>query len=303
MQSLAHCINPLEIHCVDPSLESIQSAKTMWTEMPKHHEINFHRELSELPAVNDVVIVACNSYMRRSIVETLLATKTVKNFVLEKVLFPKLEDYKVVAELITQKGVPTYVNCPRRMYESYQAIKKKIKGKIAFSVYGNNWGLASNTIHFLDLFCYLTGNDQLRLNTAGLDKKILASKREGYFEFSGTIQGSNAKGDCFQISSLQGDDRPLLIIIADEDNLFLIEEGKMVTQHNFADKEIISKMPHIVPYQSDLSHKMVSQILDTGSCALTPFASSADMHVVFIENLITFATRNLGWKENYCPIT
>ena len=44
---------------------------------------------------------------------------------------------------------------------------------------GGDWGIAGNTIHYLDLFYYLTEKNINHFNIIGLEKKIFSSKREG----------------------------------------------------------------------------------------------------------------------------
>ena len=47
-----------------------------------------------------------------------------------------------------------FVNFPRRMVDFYQHINFIFRDEqnITFNVYGGNWGLASNLVHFLDVF-------------------------------------------------------------------------------------------------------------------------------------------------------
>ena len=51
-----------------------------------------------------------------------------------------------------------------------------------------NWGLGCNSIHFVDLFCFLSNTAKIKINRSDLSKKIYKSRRKGYMEFKGLIE-------------------------------------------------------------------------------------------------------------------
>ena len=55
-------------------------------------------------------------------------------------------------------------------------------------VTGNRWNMASNIIHYLDLFHFLNNFKRIKSQEIALDKKIFDSKRKGYKEISGRIK-------------------------------------------------------------------------------------------------------------------
>jgi hypothetical protein len=62
----------------------------------------------------DLAVIATNSDVRRSCVESLLEKSQVKNFLLEKFLFSTPEDYKVVADIrrLDPTAGPTFPGGP-----------------------------------------------------------------------------------------------------------------------------------------------------------------------------------------------
>ena len=120
-------------------------------------KINYVTTIQELSTELDLVIIATGSKPRASIVKSLLTHSSVKYLVLEKVLFPVLAEYDEISNLLKEKQIRCWVNCPRRMYGMYKQIKETIDP--SYPIYmtnaDENWGLCCNAIHMIDLFLYL----------------------------------------------------------------------------------------------------------------------------------------------------
>ena len=58
---------------------------------------------------------------------------------------------------------------------------------MSVDIFGENWGLSCNSLHFIDLICYLTDSNIISINTSGVSDKIMSSKRAGFIEFTGSI--------------------------------------------------------------------------------------------------------------------
>ena len=59
-----------------------------------------------------------------------------------------------------------------------------------------------------------------------------------------------------------------------------------------------------IPFQSQLTHLMVQQILDKNNCDLTSYNNAWNIHIPFIKLLIThLEENNLLEEEKACPIT
>ena len=55
------------------------------------------------------------------------------------------------------------------------------------TVYGNEWGMACNIIHYIDLFSWIDMNKIPKVVLNRLNKKIYKSKRKGFIEFYGNL--------------------------------------------------------------------------------------------------------------------
>ena len=132
----------LVVHVMDITPSSLEMSKTRASEVKHSNELYFHTNIKGLPDNLDLVIVATNANVRATVTKSLLGSKKVKNLVLEKVLFQKIEDYDSILKLTESKGTKTWVNHPRRYQTLYKELKPKLTqiDQIDFNVYGQNWG-------------------------------------------------------------------------------------------------------------------------------------------------------------------
>ncbi|MEI6522753.1 MAG: Gfo/Idh/MocA family oxidoreductase [Bacteroidota bacterium] len=293
LQALAN-VKFIDIQVFDTSETALETAKSRFAEVNSSFSgnITFHTSVSELKKEIELIIIATGSKFRNKIIENIVEASDVKYFILEKFLFTKASHYKTITDIFKTKNCTAWVNCPRRLIDYYQLIKKELSGNIHFSVTGNSWGLGCNGIHFLDFFSYLTNTAQIRLNNSLLDKQIIESKRQGYDEFTGTITGS-ANGSSFTITSYKENISPLLITIQNNDFRYIILEGntskviKSSREKNWATEEI----SFTIPFQSQLTNLVVDDILNTGKCNLTTFEESSELHLNYLELLIDFTRK------------
>lgn len=96
LQGLARIEEPLEIYIVDPHEQSLKVSNKRFQEIPNHNNKTLHllTNVQELPLNIDFVVLATNSKQRLHVLKELLKQSTVKYLVLEKFLFPYVEEYK-----------------------------------------------------------------------------------------------------------------------------------------------------------------------------------------------------------------
>lgn len=136
----------------------------------------------------DLVIISTNSTERFSLFLELVKKNNVKNIIFEKFVFFKKEQFMKTFEVLKKKKINVWVNCLRREISIFHKIKRKIKGDFVLTYKSKNWGLGCNSIHFVDLFCFLSNTAKIKINRSDLSKKIYKSRRKGYMEFKGLIE-------------------------------------------------------------------------------------------------------------------
>lgn len=307
LQALASLVTPLNINVLDPAKESLELAKSRFEEVNSNFKgtISYCSRMDDLDEDIDIAIVATNSKIRRKIIEDLVSKKNVKYLVLEKFLFMNLDDYDIVERLLKDKGVKTWVNCPRRMYESYRGLRQQIDGPIVFTAEGVNWGMGCNSIHLLDIFAFLTGETELIEGQSFLDKEIISSKRDGYIEFTGSINLYSRKGDLFHISSYKDGERPFSIKIETKSGFWILNDSK--GENRFFGKENNwegSLDIQLSPFQSQLTNIVVDSILNTGACELTDFSESIILHKHLFKIFLNHYNTELNnYNNRECAIT
>ena len=307
LQALSLVKQPLNIWVIDPGTASLETARLRWNEVAENtvHSIRFESDLSVLPSDLFLVVVATSSMVRRKVIESLLQISTMKYLVLEKILFPCLEDYNIVRDKLSQKGVTTWVNCPRRQYPGYIQLKNEIKDvPFVMTVNGSSWGFACNTIHWIDIFSYLSNDHNVQI-TPFLDQHLIKSKREGYLELSGMLTVTNVKGNKLVIQCFDGGDHPLEARIELPGHSYFIEESKQRIKIRESGKDWKSEMAEFpVLRQSQLTNLITEDLIEQGTCQLTSLEESSMLHMPMIEVFLGKINQYNNTPSNkLCPLT
>ncbi|MBU2429846.1 MAG: hypothetical protein KKH99_04055, partial [Proteobacteria bacterium] len=227
--------------------------------------------------------------------------------ILEKVAFQSISDFNSVVELLNKRNIKAWVNCTRRMYPIYKEIKKKLKSqeRISFHVDGKNWNMGCNSIHYIDLFAYLTGTTSISLDESGMDQQIYKSKRDGFVEFGGYLTGRSARGDSISLVDYKAKEGVAIClhIVCDKYEFLIREPDKLILEFNKETGWQMEKSALTVPFQSELTYLAVQQILYEGDCDLTPLKASYALHRPMLEAFNRVIELTGKQINGICPIT
>jgi len=310
LQSLALLDIPLRIDVVDLSETSRNVAQARFEEIKNSNQQASLHYFESIALVEnntyDVALITTDSKPRRAILEELLPKVKIKYLVLEKFLFPRVEDYAVIGDLIDKHGIKAYVNTARRLYKHYQDISNFFvnEAHIHFRVSGSDWGLGCNGIHFVDLFAMLSGSENLQLSTQQVDNTILDSKRRGYIEFTGTLTGVDDRNNSIEITSYYGGTTPVQVEISSKSHRVVVNEKTCEMLISSESTGWATQMSSFKPqFQSELTHIVVKDLIEKGTCQLPTYTESAHLHLVFLNAFLEFINRHSEEKTNICPIT
>lgn len=306
LQGLVRLDSPCEIHVIDPSPASLEVARQRAAEVSAaaHHALHFHQQIEALPPMLDHAVIATAADVRLSVLRALLQGRTVRNILLEKVLFQRQSDYSQAAELLQQAGSRAWVNCPRRVFPIYETLRTFFRDDplVHVDVRGGNWGLGCNSIHFIDIIAYLAGGSVHSLSTALLDEELIDSKRAGFKEFTGTLLGRCGDAS-FSLTAQRGSQAPLLLTLRGGSRSCLIDESAgrafLCDPRDGGWRTVEFKAPML----SELATSVTQRILEDGSSALTPYTESAAYHLPLLQALGAHAARHLDGANDICPIT
>lgn len=307
LQALAAMPTPLKVYVCDPSADSLRQCQQRLEETPgwrTHIQAEFVDAPSRLPAHLDLAIVATNSKHRWDALQRLLDQSEVKFLLLEKFLFPSPDPYRWAAELLGPQQSTTWVNCNRRVWPVYRELQRELAGrKIHYRVSGSQWGLACNSIHFIDQLAFFTGQQNYALDDVQLTL-VDQQKRPGFIDFVGSLRGTTSRGDRFEITSEPQPGRPLEISIQADDIEFYINETehtgwtvKRASQGTRVDREFIN------PYVSETTQIICQDILTHGRCDLPQYRESAALHLPLLEAFLQAYQHETQEEADLCPIT
>lgn len=307
LQGLARVETPLSIHLLDPSEASLALARSRYEEVAgpaSPHSLRLYRDVAQLPGEIEVAISATTASHRLSSLRQALSQSRIRHVLLEKVLFQRLDEYQAAASLLDDAGTRAWVNCARRMFPGYQELKAFFGDEAPFllQVSGGNWGLGCNGIHFCDLFAYLTSSDSLSFDVSGLDQVVHASKRPGFFEFTGTLVARQGA----RLLSLQSREEALprhLVMIRSASKTALVDEVGGVVRLLDEASGTWTEKAFVAPYQSQLTSGFVNDVLAGRPPSLPDFASSSRVHVAFISALLGHFNQVNAQQGDICPIT
>lgn len=301
------------IYALDPSAEALANVAEIVDEEEgfKKHKVQYCQSLDEVDQ-NEIglAIIATNSNHRFQALNDLVKEKKVEYLVLEKFLFPRLGEYEKAKQVLLENNVTAWVNCPRRMFPEFQAMKKHFSGSknASFSAEGNMWGLACNGIHALDLFAYLTDDADFSFSTELLDNEAITSGRSGYVEFTGTIFGTSTKGNFCKITSTGNPVKkmPAVYTISNDKAHFIVHRGyNSHYDYALAEEGWEWKQGKVkTPFQSELTFKIVEQLKNERTTDLAPFDESVILHRSLLKAFIEHSQKlELGFNEDECMIS
>ena len=303
LQGLAKLNKKLEIEIVEPNKLSQKIGKIRLREIKSsdNHKINWFENLEMIKDSSDLAIIATQATNRTILINKLLQ-RNYKKFLIEKVVCQSSKDYQQLLREFKNHNAKGWVNTSRRYFSSYQNIRNRFpkQERLHFSIIGGNLGLGSNAIHYLDLFEWFSNEKQIFLNGDFLSDKLYKNKRGNHLiEFAGTILGTTNSGSTMNITFLPWQNIPLTVEICTKNQCILIDE----TNCNIYDYHNNRKSKFNIDFQSNLTNKIVTDILKFDKCKLPSLEESYFLHKeifrIFLKHLKKIKNKNLI----KCPIT
>lgn len=291
LQALKGVNQPLDIQVIDPSEASLQVAKERYESVPSGqvHHISYSTSFDRTDAT-DVAIVATNSDVRRKALESLFDASDTRLLVVEKLLFNQCIDYAEIESKFAKTRAKVWVNCPMRVMPVYEQIRANIASSpISYRVTGSRFGLVTNAIHYIDHAVHLSGCEKFELDTRGLDRTPIPSKRHGFIELNGTLVALFADGSRCEITCYPTGTAPVVVEIFNEKTRYVVRESEGKLWHACESSQWAwAEQDAHIPYQSQITTEVIESLLSTGDCGLTPFATSSRIHLQLLDPLMEF---------------
>jgi len=301
LQGLVQCSSLLSIWVSDPSDTSLIRAGERWKEAggrESKHSLKLVNSIAILPKKMDLVIVATSADVRADVVETLASSIKIRCWVLEKVLAQSKKDLDRLIQA-TAASEAVWVNMVRRMLPWYQKLAVMIsqQNPTDIRIYGGNWGLACNSVHFLDLGAYFLNETLISIDAKWLKCNWHSSKRAGFFEVNGVLRAKYTENKWATLECIESQEI-MMIEVKTSEGIWQINEsnGEAIAPDG---QSISGRLEN----QSEITARLVESILNTGNCELPGLDHAIALHKPFLNALIEHWNKSQNRVDTILPIT
>ena len=306
LQGILKIKKNFNIYIVDPKNTSLLMLKKRIKEVKyKKYKKNFFflKNQNLLPNEIELAIISTNSDVRKKVILKLIKRTKVKYLIIEKFVFQNFKSFSTVIKSLKKKKIKSWVNCPFRTLRSYRDLKKKIgNNKFRMIVVGGNWGMASNFIHYLDLFSFFAKTYKIKIFKNNLNKKIYDSKRKNFKEIKGKVELISKNKNYLSIED-HNSHEPVNILIKIKNKSFQIFEEKNIIKIFDRKGQFLKKGIFNLPFQSDLTNILVKDILIKKKSNLITLEKSSILHKKIITLIVDHINKSTNTKIINCPIT
>jgi len=299
---------PLTIYVVEPNFEARTMAHQRASEIPISQDIviEWHSNLSQIPHAADLTIVATLAQERPAILERLLLQGH-RRFLIEKIVCQSSAQYRRLISLFKKNGATGWLNITRRYFPVYQqALLVSNQSPVFLSVWAGDFGLASNAIHYFDIFeAMIKGREQITLSGDLLTPQIQANRRgKGLVEFSGTILGRTPKGSLASVTFYPQSQISGVVMITTKSFRAFINEGAGKALVAYEDRGWRwEEQTYQELYTSQLTTEIARTILNEGTCLLPTLEHSYSLHKELFRIFNRHLKKLTGRRPDLCPIT
>jgi hypothetical protein len=302
LQGLTKLASKVRIKVVDPSDASLATAQRRWVEAGgshSPHSVEWASVIEPLCKPLDLVIISTSAFERASLISYVSKSLSPRYWIIEKVLAQSSTEVEII-KIDIAKASGAWINTPRRLTDWHRKLKTQFAGQgpLYVSKRGFLWGLACNSIHFIDLISWWSGESLVAIDTSRVDSEWIQSKRAGYFEATGTLVAEFSGGTKLFMTSELGECEEFLKVNLTNGDSWLIDEKEGLAK-DLRGIKIYGRLE----YQSELTAPMVAEILDNGTCALPSFKESAKQHCIFLDAMLAHWNRTRYRKDQRIPIT
>lgn len=271
------------------------------------NKISYLHTLENFSKSLDLVIIATNSDVRHKILSRVIKKIKVKSILLEKVVFQKLIYFNYFIKVAKKKKIKIFVNCPRRLWKIFEIIKENFnynQGYLNITFKGNNWGLCSNAIHFIDIwFFILSGKISNIKFYPFLNKKILKSKRKNFFELKGKINFESREGHRLSIEDSNKFKNSVMSIYFNNLKFKLLFKNNKFYLKKFINNRLLEKKYLRTPLQSNLTSSFLNLLIARNYKRFTTINEFFKHHQLLFKVFNEYFNKNNNLYYKIFPIT
>jgi hypothetical protein len=301
LQGLSSTNIPLNITVFDRAPDALKLSRSRWFEVSggkSQHQVSWTQVLPNCAREIDLVFVATTASGRAQLVDSVSKIAPVRYWVIEKVLAQSIAELEAIKASVSD-SFGCWINTPRRMMTNYIRMKNLFRphGALRVDYSGGLWGMATNSIHFIDLVSWWTGELIDSISAEGLDLNWFESKRPGYFELCGNLLVKFNNGSELMLSSSRSCSKKDFCVRSMLGSVWKIDEDSTTTYNKD------NPLPGRLELQSEMTARLAQSILERGICELTPLSDSFNLHLPYIDAMRSHWNRCMKREDEAVPIT
>lgn len=300
LEGMTHLNEPLDIWVCDRLKSNLDLAKEAWLRIvgsSSGHQLFYSLAIEDLPDFFDLVVIATTADVRPDVVRMLAQQSEVRFWILEKVLAQSVIQLAQIREALEGKG-EVWVNTPRHSWSLYKNLRARVgRSKSLHAQFKGFDGLACNAMHYIDLVSRWSDARVSDVDTTGLDKKWIASKRPGFFEIQGCLFVTFTDSSTLKLIS-NGVDREYKAWLTIGDSDWDVYE-----QSDYAVNAANERVTGRCELQSELTAILFREIFEGGYSSLPTLQQSILQHQPYIEAMLAHWNTNMQDNRILIPIT
>lgn len=302
LQGILTCKNFVNLYVFDKSSVSIERCKNKLRDLIADkkisHRVIFCNSLTDAPFCIDLAIVSTSADVRASIVEVLSKKKKIKYWILEKLLAQDRIGLDCIRKSVGCID-SAWVNTPRRIYSWHQQIEVVLNSSKPkyLKVSEGELGLGCNSIHFIDMFSWWTGESLREIDISGLENSWFDSKRMGAKEVRGKLRAKYSGGSIIELVSTKNNDTRIFQL-NDGNYMWKIEEST-----GMAARSDGLRIDGKLPLQSETTGEVVDRLIEKGECKLTSLVDSMAIHEIYLDAFLLHWKQCGNYEATIVPIT
>ena len=307
LQGLSRVEIPLEIFAVEPDSAAVETAKNRWNDCGEEkgiHSLTFLSRLEFLPSSAEIAIIACSARERPEVVRQLASQQEVKFWLLEKYLAQHKRGLEDIAESVS-RSIGCWVNLPYRTMRLFSRVRDVLGGvgPLEVEVFGVDYGVMTNCVHFVDLVAWLTSSTVTSVSFFPAASGLGPSKRPTFVDANGSVECSFRDGSTLKVVSadVPPSGRPGA-------GIEMTFKGRCVEVH-FSDLDGLCICSNGVSFegrvelQSELTAGVVEQITHMGSCGLPDLRQVIAIHQMLLNEFQEKWNAQVGHDQDTVQVT
>ena len=284
----------LKIHLVDPNIYELKIQK--YTE--NYSDVYLYKDISEVTVKFEMAIVSTNSDRRYEILEAIVKKNSgVKVIILEKFLFQYFSEFKKARNLqIENPLIKMFVNCTKSFIPVFKNLP--VQDNFSLEVTGGNWGLLSNSVHFLELFRYVGCIPELEMVCFTIQAPLKETKRAGFYDVNGKLECLSGERS-LRLCSYENFSEIRIKFISP---LISINANLTRNHYEYRYKNSVITSELNVPSVAVTTQKIIEQFLINGECRLPTLLDSIKDHMLILKGSESYLKKSI-FSDDKFPIT